>query len=299
MKQKIFIYFLEFLEKITGKKLVYYSNGSVGIGKTAVKSSFGFWYAGDILDMADIAYGIVNNGVVEKEETDLVVKILKLLMEQKDNINFYDIGANSGYYGIMAAYLGRGKIKCFSFEPQIEYFNCLKESICLNRFEDVAVLFNLALSDEDGEADIYGFGSGASLEKQFLDSNDLLAKRIKIKKLDNLVSEENLGKPDFIKIDVEGHELNVLRGAESTIKNSLPIMFIEIAYSLKGIGRNFISKNYDKTFDSIEGLGYEIFCQDNGKLIGVGKSFKRDGVKMFLCLHGKKHKMIKESLSML
>lgn len=296
MKQKIFISFLKLLEKIAGKKLVYYSNRGVGFGKTAVKSSFGFWYAGDVLDMADIAYGIVNNGAVEKEETDLVAKILKLLMKQKDDICFYDIGANSGYYGILAAYLGRGKIKCYSFEPQMEYFNCLKESIYLNRLEGVMAPFNLALSDKDGEVDIYGGGSGASLEKSFLGAGDFPKRKIKIEKLDDLAKKENLESPDFVKIDVEGHELSVLRGAESVIKNSLPIMFIEIAYSLKEIGRNFVNENYCEIMDFIRDFGYEIFCQDSGKLVKVENEFRRNGVRMFLCLHREKHKLIKDSI---
>ncbi len=292
MKQKIFIKLLKLLEKIIGKKLVYYSR-NIGLGKTAAKADFGFWYAGDIVDMTDISYGILNNGLVEKEETDLVVKILELLMKRKDSLSFYDIGANSGYYGIMAAHLGKGKIKCYSFEPQTEYFNCLKESIYLNRLEDVIVPFNLALSDKGGEGDIYGGGSGASLEKIFLGAGDFSKRKIKVEKLDDLVKKENLESPDFVKIDVEGHELSVLKGAELMIKEFSPIMFIEIAYSLKSIGRDFVNENYQKTLDFIKSFGYEIFCQDGGKLIKVeGDDFKRDGVRMFLCLHREKHKFI-------
>lgn len=111
VKFKLFNFFIKFLEKIINKKIVYYSkNENNLLGRTAVKSSFGFWYVGDVLDTADISYGILNKGLVEKNETNLVVKILNKLTEER-NICFYDIGANTGYYGIMAGYLGSGKIR--------------------------------------------------------------------------------------------------------------------------------------------------------------------------------------------
>lgn len=295
IKFKIFNFFIKFLEKIINKKIIYYSkNENNTLGKTAVKSSLGFWYVGNVLDTADISYGILNNGLVEKDETNLVVKILNELIKDK-NICFYDIGANTGYYGILAGYLGKGKIKCYSFEPVKEFCDCLQESICLNRLEDIIKVFNFALGNEDNRKNLYLAGSGSSFDKDFIGKSDIQKRTVEMRKLDNIVQSANLEKPDFIKIDVEGYEYNVLLGGEKTIRESLPILFIEIVYSLNN---GFVNKNYKQTLQFIRNVGYKIFCLDNNKnkIIEVKNGFKSEGVKMFLCLHSIKHDLFIKQL---
>ena len=84
IKKKLFDLTIKFLERIINKKIIYYSkNENNVLGKTAIKSSLGFWYVGDVLNTADISYGILNNGVVEKNETGLVVKILNKLIKER------------------------------------------------------------------------------------------------------------------------------------------------------------------------------------------------------------------------
>ncbi len=162
IKRKFFDFFIKILQKIINKKIVYCSKNENNIlGKTAVKSSFGFWYVGDVLDTTNISYGILNNGLVEKNETNLVIKILKKLIKRK-NVCFYDIGANTGYYGILAGYLGKGKIKCYSFEPVKEFCDCLQESVHLNHLEDIIRIFNFALDNKNTKENICLSGSGSS-----------------------------------------------------------------------------------------------------------------------------------------
>ena len=293
IKFKIYSFFIKILEKIINKKIIYYSKNENNIlGKTAVKSAFGFWYVGDVLNTADISYGILNNGVVEKNETNLVIKILNKLIENK-NICFYDTGANTGYYGILAGYLGKGKINCYSFEPVKEFCDCLLESIYLNHLEDIVKVFNFALGDRNSKEDLYLAGSGSSLNKDFIGKNDISKRTVEIRKLDNIAQSANLEKPDFIKIDIEGYEYNVLLGGEKIIKESLPILFVEIIYSLDN---GFINNNYKQTLQFIRNFGYEIFCLDNNKLIEVKNGFKPEGVKMFLCLHSVKHDLFIKQL---
>ena len=75
------------------------------------------------------------NGLVEKSETELVINILNHLQTTSQLINFYDVGANSGYYGILAAYLGKGKINTYSFEPLSEYTEMIKETVIMNELD--------------------------------------------------------------------------------------------------------------------------------------------------------------------
>ena len=131
---KIVSFFLSILNKLSGKKFLYFANKDY-FAKTAAKSVFGFWYVGDILDTSDLAYGVLNNGLIEKDDSNLVESILKKI-QTKGSVAFYDVGANSGYYGILAAWLGKSTTQVYSFEPQQKYVECLNESLELNRLEE-------------------------------------------------------------------------------------------------------------------------------------------------------------------
>ncbi len=286
MRQKLISFLLKCLEKITGKVFLYFNRQTVqDFGKTAVKSVFGFWYAGNVLDPNDIAYGILNNGLVEKDETNLVIKILKHINTEKEGIFFYDIGANTGYYGILAAFLGKGKVQTFSFEPVKEYFDCLNENIRLNRLEKEARSFNYALSDTGGKKVFYLAGLGSTLSHDFLGSKDAPQRQVETKRLDDVFSREALLAPDFVKIDVEGHELPVLKGARETLRSTLPVLFVEILRSFAG-GDN---PNYLDTFNFLSELGYQPYYLEKGKLVAFNPSDGPEGVKMFLFLHPQKH----------
>ncbi|PJE60045.1 MAG: hypothetical protein COU85_00350 [Candidatus Portnoybacteria bacterium CG10_big_fil_rev_8_21_14_0_10_44_7] len=275
--------------RLIGKKFVDYKPGPANaFGRTAVKAKEGFWYVGNVLDKTDIAYGLLNNGVVEPEETKLVRKILKIIL-QKGRLVFYDIGANTGYYGILAAFMGKDRAKVYSFEPVTEHCECLKESVCLNRLEDSLEVFKLALSDSTGEQTFYLAGSGSSLNKEFLLGRQLETQNVKVARLDDVVLEKELFSPDFIKIDVEGNEFNVLKGSEQVIKKALPMLFVEIAYNLKAENKSFVNEYFEETFEFLRKLGYGAYTEGENGMEERGQSAKPEGVKMYLFLHLEKH----------
>ncbi|MFA5991006.1 MAG: FkbM family methyltransferase [Candidatus Doudnabacteria bacterium] len=280
-------FFIRVLSKIFNKKFLYFANRPY-FGKTAAKSFLGFWYVGDVLDTSDLAYGVLNNGLIEKEDSNLVEVILKNLLS-KGNICFYDIGANSGYYGILAAWLGGKAAQVYSFEPQEKYVDCLNESLFLNRLEENVKVYPFALGTENAVVTLHLAGSGSSLEEAFLNNPNLPKTKIQVKKLDDVIEHEGLLPPDFIKIDVEGHEFKVLLGADQSIKNNLPIMFIEIAYTLKTAKRIFTHPDYNAIFKMLEDLGYKPYSIINGVLRLFDSSSKPDGVHMYLFLHEQKH----------
>jgi FkbM family methyltransferase len=95
-----------------------------------------------------------------------------------------------------------------------------------------AVIYNVALSDEEGEADFYhvvGRPARSGLRKQnYPDPNENInVIRIPVRRLDSIIPESM--QIDFIKIDVEGAELSVLRGAENLITSSKPVIVFEHA----------------------------------------------------------------------
>lgn len=268
--QKTFSLISRLFEKITGKKLFYLTpNKHNALGKTAVWCELGFWYVGDVYDSADIAYGISQNGLVEKDDTELVVKILSEFV----NPVVYDIGANTGYYGILAATKFAATVH--SFEPIPEHIACIKESSRINGVKDIVFTHALALGSKEESLELSLSGSGSTLIKNFLGEASFPTLKVTVKTADSL----NLPAPHFIKIDVEGYEWEVLQGAQKTIKNYKPICFIEIAKTFSE--RNFVHKNWDDIINFFQELDYKIQRNTSDGLIELTDNIP-NGVHMYL-----------------
>src|ERR1035437_5241883 len=138
MIRKIIIKVIGIIEKVTGKRIVLIDSILMNKNNTAALSKYGFWIAGNVYNMSDISYGIATKGIIEGEETALVIKIFDHESERK-KISVYDIGANSGYYSMLSASMYREKACVYSFEPLIEYIDCIKKSVYLNRLNNVKI----------------------------------------------------------------------------------------------------------------------------------------------------------------
>jgi hypothetical protein len=89
--------------------------------------------------------------------------------------------------------------------------------------------------------------------------------------------------PNFIKIDVEGHEYQMLQGASQTLSTSHPVIFLELVHALPS--RNYVNPNFSKTLDFLFQLNYNIYRSDGkGFLWRVRSTEPQDGILMYLCL---------------
>lgn len=153
----------------------------------------------------------------------------ELLTFLKNNFNnqknIIDIGANIGNHSLFfSKYMNCNNV--YSFEPfdkNIAVFKCN-----LSNYKDKCTLFENALSDKDGKMILYNsekenFG-GLSLHKQ--DKSFLVYDEIDVVKLDNF----NFTDVSLIKIDVENHENEVLKGGKQTILKNKPIIVLENSY---------------------------------------------------------------------
>lgn len=137
-----------------------------------------------------------------------------------------DIGANIGETTLNFAQIAKNG-KVYSFEPVPFLFEQLIKNISLNDYNNIAA-FNIAIADN--EEDLFfempsnKNSAGISLNKQQAGT----AKRVVGTTLDNFIRQQNIPHIDFIKIDVEGFEYFVLKGATQTILQHRPILFIEI-----------------------------------------------------------------------
>lgn len=269
--------------KLQSKQVFYYSpNENNAFGRTAVKTKFGFWYVGNVLDQKDIACGILNFGVIEPDETQLVLHIYTYL-QHKNTPYIFDIGANTGYYSLLAAYFFKNNAEIYSFEPVQEYAQCIRESIHMNHFGKNIHVCNFALSNIEKQSTIYVSGTCSSLEQDFNDASTP-TEIIELKKLDTFAKDMC---PDFIKIDVEGHELATLEGGKILLSRCTPIVFIEIIQSLAS--HNFVNKNFAATIKIFTEIGYDAYIFKGGKLIPLDSSTAAEGVFMYLFVHKDKH----------
>ncbi len=139
---------------------------------------------------------------------------------------FYDIGANVGSYSIYAAIVNKD-LSVFSFEPVQENYCALVKNIQLNNAENIHA-FRLALSNKNNLSDIYlkdsrVGNSGAQIDKP-VDERGVHFQQVSIQKiltlsLDSLVSDFSFPPPNFLKIDVDGHEKDVINGMNQLLQS--------------------------------------------------------------------------------
>lgn len=150
----------------------------------------------------------------------------------------FDIGANVGSHSLpIASYVGaEGKV--YAFEPVPWAINKLRRNIELNKFNNL-VVESIALSDmNENEVEMEfrasfklgsesGVGRDGKIDKGWWSECDHV--KVQMKTLDSYVSSHQIDRLDLIKLDVDGFEGKVIRGALETLKRFRPILIMEIA----------------------------------------------------------------------
>ncbi len=133
----------------------------------------------------------------------------------------FDIGANVGFYSLLAGELVGDSGHVYAFEPSPRNVGFIRKHIRLNHFDHITV-FEAAVSDHTGEA---FFDLGASIATGHLADQGAL--RVDLVCLDDLLAQGKLRPPDFMKVDVEGAEYDVLCGAQQLLADCRPILFLD------------------------------------------------------------------------
>ena len=206
-----------------------------------------------------------------------VFRIFKCLIQECEV--FLDVGANTGYYSLVAASLNK-KLKIFAFEPLPAAYKYLCKNISLNNF--LIQTFPCALSDKKGKAMFYSHKNPKFPDvEDHLCGDSTLNPDIKLQNrfsfevftetLDDLYYNHIYPlKIDFLKLDTEGSEDLILDGSKKTITECRPILMIEVL-------ANTI-ENKIQLF--IESFNYKILEVESGKPEWVEKievtSWKKD-----------------------
>ena len=139
-----------------------------------------------------------------------------------------DIGAHAGLYTLIASKLvaDTGRVVCF--EPSPRERGRLLRHVKLNGCGNVTVE-PVALGETDGDATLYvvqGSETGCNSLRRG-DVGDVQPVRVPLRRLDDYVARGEIGRVDVVKMDVEGGELAVLRGAEF-FRAARPVLLCEI-----------------------------------------------------------------------
>jgi FkbM family methyltransferase len=164
--------------------------------------------------------GLENKDGFELKEVEYILPLIK------PGSTILDIGANFGFYSIIFAKRCKdAKIHCF--EPVSETFEHLVNNIYHNSASKSIVYNNCGVGERNGTmnitTDLY---AGNYLVEN--GSNYINSETVPIVSIDSYIEEKNIEKIDFIKCDIEGAELFMLKGSLSTINRDKPIIFIEI-----------------------------------------------------------------------
>ncbi|MDI5924037.1 FkbM family methyltransferase [Rhizobium leguminosarum] len=154
-----------------------------------------------------------------------------------------DIGANIGLYTVASGLALGGKGKVYSFEPDARSLKLLSENIQLNSLSDKVRVFDYCIGSHNGTTS-FSLSSEPSLSgmsdtgraRQFGEVT------LPIHTVDWVVAENGLTSVDAIKIDVEGHEPEVLEGAMETIEKFQPLIMLELTH------KNLPRSKHDEMF---------------------------------------------------
>ncbi len=183
----------------------------------------------------------------------------------KKNMTIIDVGANVGYHTLILSQIAGETGKVFSFEPEINNLNLMKENIALNHFKNIEVL-RKAASSQNGSIKLYLSNSDNLGVHSTVYCAETLSKEyeeIEAVRLDDFAKENNI-KVDFVKIDVEGAETDVLAGMDTILKTHRPILVVELVeklQKLKGLSTASVKK---ELFEKYQYQSYKIL--DSGEI---------------------------------
>ena len=181
----------------------------------------------------------------------------------RDGVVVFDVGANLGSFSLYVASCGLGSAGLFAFEPIPKTFEGLRAN--LQRCGVPARCERLALGEAvHSEADFVVPRGGPAIAavRTVKDDPDEAIATARMTTIDQLVSENNVPFVDLLKLDVEGYEISVLLGAETTIREGrLRAICLEVCPgNLKRFGRSA-----EELYQAVSDLGFRVWLWDERK----------------------------------
>jgi FkbM family methyltransferase len=220
-------------------------------------------------DNYDLKYIINPNSVLDNLLTqrgsidENLINLTKNHLEKNGII--FDVGANAGFLSLPFARYVVPKGNVYSFEPDSELYDQLRENIKLNELQNIHIN-KLALQDDSSMNTIQlqkrraihddgrtNFGlSTIQNNPEYVIGSEF----VQTDTIDNFLIFNNVSNVNLIKIDVEGAEFRVLKGAKDTITKFYPKIIYEFSHTIDKLTN---TKNTKNCFDYLKKFGYKQF----------------------------------------
>ena len=234
-KLRIFIDCSEGRGRLAYSEILHYIDGILGVWWempefTKIRTITTIW--GRFHFFGDLYSYLILNPSFERLDMEYFVKAIHMYLARGERILFLDLGANVGLYSVgVPLRVGGGNLDIHAFEPEPRYFKLLKLNISENKIKNVH-LHNVALGTQNARV----------VSKEFVWPGHPLKKVLfRMRRLDTRISDAYLRRYDRVvmKIDIEGHEEEALRGAEKLFHVKIPMMLM-IEDSVKPEVRKFL-----------------------------------------------------------
>ena len=173
----------------------------------------------------------------------------------KDGDVCVDIGANVGFFTVHLANIVGTKGKVYAFEPSPIHSKKLKTNIELNGFKNV-ILSTKAIGKNKGQISHFSSVTSGSLNpKLVINPSEAIETLVEISPLYSEINESDINKIKIIKIDVDGSEMDVLKGADSILSKTNAYLIIEIWET----GINEVGEKLEEIIEYILSFNYKVY----------------------------------------
>jgi len=169
-----------------------------------------------------------------------------------------DAGANIGGFVVQAAQKVGSTGKIYAIEPDKENLITLRKNLELNNIKNCEIIevglwsekktMEFFISHRPGEHTLINYEGNPHFVKKEVQT-------LKCEKFDDIVKEYNISKVDYFKMDIEGAEIEALKGAKDFLTNNNPFLFIEAAHEVDG------QPAYHKVIHYLSKFGYKLLSE--------------------------------------
>ncbi len=210
----------------------------------------------------------------ERHEVSFILSVLD------SGMIFFDAGSNAGLFAISAAKKIGGK-GVFAFEPCSSTYDLMRRNLLLNGLADVNV-FQMALGDSVGEGVLQVNARGKDGlntlgQATHPDSKVVGQENVRVTTVDVFMKENNVPRVDVLKVDIEGAELMLFRGARNLLERpDAPLILYEgFAFLTRGFAYHPVEILW-----FLESCGYTLYVLNNetGEISEMGPDYKYDSM---------------------
>jgi FkbM family methyltransferase len=240
-----------------------------------------------LYEMSIVGMNMAGEGDVYDSGEFSVLQMIKNKLEAQEKIVVFDVGANVGNYarGVIDIF-GKDRLELHCFEPSPTTFAKLKDNLRSHNYSNLH-LHNFGLSDKAAEiemfqdAELSGMTSVYQRRMDHFGKDFSKAEMASFATLDEFCAEHDISAIDFLKLDVEGHELKVLESASHMLHS---VKYIQFEFG----GCNIDSRTFFQDFHYLLRERFDIYLiMKNGiqKLDGYQEIYELFITTNFLCIN--------------